>query len=333
MQLCLLGSLSAGASDAWAAGMYAAVVRLDRTDEECARLATGIEVVERAGRTIRRELGRELRQELRRAWEEVKLADGELERLFAEGLQARSGSRLQGEDEFTDVHVAARLEPRPGWRVSRWRACERCGYVFEARRNARRCAECRNKRARRPRPASRWRQCTGCSALFEPGDTQQSTCDRCQATKSSRSRHPDRPAQPGTPYRRATIDFPRDERGESLDRLTRNRQAARGADRSGPVVSRTDLQRRRDYSRQARARANPTPITTRYMCRICGDAHRTDEHDAPAVHGLSADELRALRTSAVEELVNALRHDAPADHVRGVLAVIDVAERRLGIRA
>jgi hypothetical protein len=39
--------------------------------------------------------------------------------------------------------------------------------------------------------------------------------------------------------------------------------------------------------------------------------------------------LRALRASAVEELVNALRHDAPADHIRDVLAVVDVAERRL----
>jgi hypothetical protein len=103
MLLCPLGALSAEASEAWAPGTYAAVVRLDRTDEECARLATGIEVVERAGATIGRELTQELsqeldrawqelRQELNRAWKDVKLADGELERLFAEGLWARSGT-------------------------------------------------------------------------------------------------------------------------------------------------------------------------------------------------------------------------------------------------
>jgi hypothetical protein len=34
-------------------------------------------------------------------------------------------------------------------------------------------------------------------------------------------------------------------------------------------------------------------------------------------------------SSAVEELVNALRHDAPADHIKDVLAVVDVVERRL----
>jgi hypothetical protein len=197
-----LPALSADACKAWTAGMYAAVMRLDRCDEECALLAARIEAAECANQTAG-----PLRRKRDRAWQQVKLADRELERLFAQALRARSGTRLQGEDELTYVHVAARLEPRTEWRVSRWRACERCLLVYEARRNARRCPECKNQRAPRLWPASPRRQCVVCTALFEPTDTQQSTCDRCQATKSTRSRHPDRRVQPGTPYRRATINL------------------------------------------------------------------------------------------------------------------------------
>jgi hypothetical protein len=97
--------------------------------------------------------------------------------------------------------------------------------------------------------------------------------------------------------------------------------------------SRTSSHYHRDLSRAAQARANPAPIMTRYACPVCADEHRADEHDAPGVHGLDDTRLRALRASAVEELVNALRHDAPADHIRDVLAVVDVVERRLGLRA
>jgi hypothetical protein len=202
MLLCHLDPLPLDAAEVWAAGTYAAVVQLDRSDEECARLATRIELARCANQTV----GRGLTQELRNAWQRVKRADRELERLFAEGLRARSGTLLQGEEQFTYAHVAARLAPRTRWRVSRWRACERCGIVFEARRSARRCPKCKNQRAPRLRPASSWRQCVVCTALFEPADIQQSTCDRCRATKSTRSRNADRPVPPATPYRRATID-------------------------------------------------------------------------------------------------------------------------------
>jgi hypothetical protein len=182
--------------------MYAAVVRLDRCDEESTRLTARIGAAECANQTAG-----PLKRKRDRAWQQVKLADRELERLFAQALRARSGTRLQGVDELTYVHVAARLEARSEWRASRWRACERCLLVFEAQRTARRCRECKNQRPPQLRPAWPWRPCVVCGASFEPDNVQQSTCERCRATKSTRSRHPDRPVQPGTPYRRATIDI------------------------------------------------------------------------------------------------------------------------------
>jgi hypothetical protein len=64
-------------------------------------------------------------------------------------------------------------------------------------------------------------------------------------------------------------------------------------------------------------------------CPICGGEHDRPSHDAPGCFGLTTDQLRELRASAVDELVNALRNGAPADHVKDVLTVVDVVERRL----
>ena len=44
---------------------------------------------------------------------------------------------------------------------------------------------------------------------------------------------------------------------------------------------------------------------------------------------LTETELHALRSSAVDELVNAVRHGAPLEHINGVVAVLDVVDARL----
>jgi hypothetical protein len=43
--------------------------------------------------------------------------------------------------------------------------------------------------------------------------------------------------------------------------------------------------------------------------------------------------MQELRANAVDELVNAARHDAPAEHIKGVIAVLDVVDARLGTGA
>jgi hypothetical protein len=195
MLLCPLGALSVNAADAWAAGIYDAVLRVDRAYRKLAPLAERKEQAQRANR----EIGGEFKRALAASDIELDTAERELHRLFDVGLKARAGMQLVEDDLLTYAHIAARLPPSTGWR-----ACERCDLVFQARRNARLCRGCHGQRRPRLRPASRWRQCTGCDALFEPTDTQQSTCERCRATKSTRSRNPGRPVQPGTPYRQAT---------------------------------------------------------------------------------------------------------------------------------
>ncbi len=197
MLWCPLGALEHGAAERWAPGAHEAVLRVDRAHRKPARLAKREDMARRANR----EIGGALKRAL--AASEVGLdgAEQELDRLFELGLKARAGSRLAEDELLTYAHIAARLPPRTGWR-----ACERCDLVFRARRHARLCRGCHGQRRPGLRPASRWRQCTGCDALFEPTDSQQSTCERCRATKSTRSRNPGRPVSPGTPYRRATID-------------------------------------------------------------------------------------------------------------------------------
>jgi hypothetical protein len=96
---------------------------------------------------------------------------------------------------------------------------------------------------------------------------------------------------------------------------------------------RTAHQYAQERARRIQARLDPAPVTVLYRCPVCGGEHDRLSHDAPGCFGLTDTELRTLRESAIDELLNALRHDADVEHVQGVLAVIDVAERRLGLRA
>ena len=85
----------------------------------------------------------------------------------------------------------------------------------------------------------------------------------------------------------------------------------------------------RAEARIRQARDQPAAVTIRYQCPVCGDEHTRLEHAAPGCHGLTDTELHALRSSVVDELVNAVRHDAPLEHIKGVVAVLDVVDARL----
>jgi hypothetical protein len=76
-------------------------------------------------------------------------------------------------------------------------------------------------------------------------------------------------------------------------------------------------------------RQNPSPVTTRFMCPICGGVHDRASHDASGCVGLTDAELQALRVRVVDEPVDAVRHDAPLEHIKGVVAVLDVVDARL----
>jgi hypothetical protein len=89
----------------------------------------------------------------------------------------------------------------------------------------------------------------------------------------------------------------------------------------------------RDNARIRQARQQPADVTVRYACPICGQAHTRLEHAAPGCHGLDDEQLQELRARAVDELVHAVRQDAPAEHIKGVIAVLDVVDARLGIGA
>jgi hypothetical protein len=98
-------------------------------------------------------------------------------------------------------------------------------------------------------------------------------------------------------------------------------------------VARSQRSWSRAEARIRRARQQPAAVVVTFRCPICGQAHDRLSHDAPGCHGLTDTELHALRISAVDELVNAVRHDAPQDHIKGVVAVLDVVDARLGINA
>jgi hypothetical protein len=89
----------------------------------------------------------------------------------------------------------------------------------------------------------------------------------------------------------------------------------------------------RTEARLREARNQPADVTVRYACPLCGKTHTRLEHAAPGCHGLTDVQLQELRASAVDELVNAVRHDAPAEHIKDVVAVLDVVDARLGIGA
>jgi hypothetical protein len=97
--------------------------------------------------------------------------------------------------------------------------------------------------------------------------------------------------------------------------------------RSSFTVSSQDW--RRTNAKLREQREQPPPVTVRFACPVCGGEHTRLEHAAPGCHGLTDTELQALRSSAVDELVNAVRHDAPLEHIRGVVAVLDVVDARL----
>jgi hypothetical protein len=69
------------------------------------------------------------------------------------------------------------------------------------------------------------------------------------------------------------------------------------------------------------------------VCPVCGGVHDRLAHDAPGCFGLTHAELQALRVSALDELLDAVRHDAPQNHIKGVVAVLDVVDASLGIDA
>jgi hypothetical protein len=98
-------------------------------------------------------------------------------------------------------------------------------------------------------------------------------------------------------------------------------------------VGRADAGWARDQARIRQARQQPADVTVRYACPICGQGHTRLEHGAPGCHGLDDKQLQELRASAVDELVNAVRHDAPPEHITGVIAVLDFVDARLGIDA
>ncbi len=85
----------------------------------------------------------------------------------------------------------------------------------------------------------------------------------------------------------------------------------------------------RAEARIRQARNQPAAVTIRYRCPVCGGEHTRLEHAAPGCHGLTDTELQQLRISVVDELVNAVRRDAPLEHIKGVVAVLDVVDARL----
>jgi hypothetical protein len=135
-----------------------------------------------------------------------------LEELLLAGLEAREGTRLTDElDVNMFLQVMARITQLAPIKAYRWHVCERCDVVFRAaraiRRNGYLCPGCKGQRIPPLQWASAWRQCVACHCLFASDDAQQRNCESCRHSKSSRSRHPERPPQPGTDRRRAIIDF------------------------------------------------------------------------------------------------------------------------------
>jgi hypothetical protein len=89
----------------------------------------------------------------------------------------------------------------------------------------------------------------------------------------------------------------------------------------------------RSEARIRQASAEPADIAIRFRCPVCGLEHDRASHAAPGCFGLTTAQLQVLRANAVDELVNAVRHDAPAEHVKAVVAVLDVVDARLATDA
>jgi hypothetical protein len=94
--------------------------------------------------------------------------------------------------------------------------------------------------------------------------------------------------------------------------------------RSSFTVSSQDWKRANAKLREQREQ--PPPVTVRFACPVCGGEHTRLEHAAPGCHRLDDRQLQELRVSDVDELVNAVRHDAPLEHIKGVVAVLDAVQ-------
>jgi hypothetical protein len=94
-------------------------------------------------------------------------------------------------------------------------------------------------------------------------------------------------------------------------------------------VTRSQQSWSRTDARVRQVRQQPAAVTVRFACPVCGLPHDRASHDAPGCFGLSDEQLQALRQSAVDELVNAVRHGAPPEHVKGVIKVLDTIDTRL----
>jgi hypothetical protein len=196
------GGLTRDAAEAWASGLFDAVVSIDRLGWELYLIETQ---TERAQATD--SVPGSLRRQLNEKGRERQTAGINLKRLFTFGLEGRDGAYLSEQEHLVYAHVAVRLDP---WR-SPWHACERCDVVYKARRTMVRasylCPGCKGQRIPALRSASELRQCVSCAALFVPADVRQRTCEGCRRAKSTRSRHPERIPRPGTSLRRAYIDL------------------------------------------------------------------------------------------------------------------------------
>jgi hypothetical protein len=89
----------------------------------------------------------------------------------------------------------------------------------------------------------------------------------------------------------------------------------------------------RSEARIRQARDEPAAIAISFRRPVCGLEHDRASHAAPGCFGLTAAQLQVLRAGAVDELVNAVRHDAPPEHIRSVVAVLDVVDARLATDA
>lgn len=200
---CPVEALTPTAAAHWDSNLFSDIIRFDRATLAYYDLEARVDAM-RAGDLPARgkELGHTV-QTLLETGKQVGAAARELEATLEEGLEGREGTRLIGSDLTTYLQMAARLEPQR----SHWRVCNRCIAVFSAKRrilrNAYRCMDCKGQRLPPLPPASRLRRCQVCECLFSPSDIRQLTCPAHQATKSTRSRNPNRPVEPGTELRRS----------------------------------------------------------------------------------------------------------------------------------
>jgi predicted Zn-ribbon and HTH transcriptional regulator len=212
-----IGALTRETAQVWAEDLYETITRFDLAMIECQKAEESVQGI--ANRAVspyekkkyESQQAHQLDEEyernqgrLRDTGKELGAAIKRLEQLREAGLCQRDGTKLTRADAHAYVQIAARLDVR---RSTRWHVCDRCAVVFSVRRQISRpvyrCPDCKGKRIPRLRPASPLQQCGACGALFPPDDVRQVNCPTCQGDKSSRSRNPGRPVEPGTDLRRS----------------------------------------------------------------------------------------------------------------------------------